>query len=65
MDGYVEQALQEFAHTPSKQHHFKLLKIDCPDYDYGAKIQYVKNDTIRPLRKKEINFLQRVVGKCL
>ena len=63
MDGSVEQALQGFAHTPPRRHHFGPSKIDQPDY--AAKIEYVKNDTTRPLGKKEITYLQRVVGKFL
>ena len=63
MDGYVEKALQEFMHTPPKQHHYGPSKVVRPDY--GAKVQYVKDDTTRPLDKKKINYLQRVVGKFL
>jgi len=61
MNGYVERALQEFTHTPPKQHHYGPSKIIRPNY--GAKVQYVKDDTTRPLDKTKINYLQRIVGK--
>ena len=35
-------------------------KIDRPDY--GAKVQYVKHDRTWPLGKKQVNYLERVVG---
>ena len=63
MDGYVEQALQEFTHAPPNTHFNGPSKVVRPDY--GAKIQYVKDDTTKPLNKTKINYLQRVVGKFL
>ena len=33
--------------------------------DYGATIQYVKEDHTRPLNASQINYVQRVVGKFL
>ena len=29
--------------------------------DYGAKIQYVKEDTSKPLNAKQINYVKRVL----
>ena len=63
MDGYVENALREFTHTPPKQHFNGPSKIVRPDY--GAKVQYVKDDHTKPLEKTDITYLQRVVGKFL
>ena len=42
MDGYVKQALEEFNHIIPKQRHSGPSKIGRPDY--GAKVQYVKED---------------------
>ena len=61
MNGYVKQALREFEHVPPEFHQYGPSKIERPDY--GAKVQYVKHDHSRPLGKKQIKYLQRVVGK--
>ena len=63
MDGYVEQALQEFTHNLPKHHHYGPSKIVRPDY--GVKVQYVKDNNTQPLGNTEINYIQRVVGKFL
>ena len=33
--------------------------------DYGDTIQYVKEDTAKPLNATQIKYIQRVVGKFL
>ena len=63
MDGYVEQALKEFNHIQPKQKHLGPSKIDRPDY--GAKVQYVKEDITGNLNEDQIKFIQRVTGKFL
>ncbi|OEU20461.1 hypothetical protein FRACYDRAFT_181335 [Fragilariopsis cylindrus CCMP1102] len=63
MDGYVEQALKEFNHIIPKQLHSGPSKIDRPDY--GAKVQYVKEDLTNNLDEDQIKFIQRVTGKFL
>jgi len=63
MNGYVERTLKEFLHSPPKQHHYGPSKVVRSDF--GAKVQYVKDDATRPLDKQKINYLQRVVGKFL
>jgi hypothetical protein len=63
MDGYVEQALKEFNHIQPKQKHLGPSKIDRPDY--GAKVQYVKEDLTGTLNEDQIKFIQRVTGKFL
>ena len=57
-DGYIERALQECTHTTlPKQHHYDRpsIIVVCPSY--GAKVQYVKDDTTRPLDKTKISYL--------
>ena len=63
MDGYVEEALKEFTHTKPRQHYKSPSKMTRPDY--GAKVQYVKEDNSRKLTPKEIKFIQQVTGKFL
>ena len=63
MDGYVEQALKEFNHIIPKQQHSGPSKIERPDY--GAKVQYVKEDLTNKLNEEQIKFIQRVTGKFL
>ena len=63
MPGYVAQALKEFEHATPKQHHKGPSKVDRTDY--GAKIQYVKEDLTKQLEAAQIKFLQRVTGKFL
>ena len=43
MDGYVIEALTELKHIASKQHFYGPSKMERPNY--GAKVQYVKEDT--------------------
>lgn len=43
MDQYVKDALSELEHSMPKQHHYGPSKAEKPDY--GAKVQYVKEDT--------------------
>ena len=47
MDGYVIEALAELKHLAPKQHYYGPSKMERPDY--GAKIQYVKEDTTEKL----------------
>ena len=63
MDGYVIEALAELKHLAPKQHYYGPSKMDRQDY--GAKIQYVKEDTTAKLGPTLINYVQRVVGKFL
>ena len=63
MDGYVIEALSELKHIASKQHFYSPSKMERPDY--GAKVQYVKEDTSLPLSPALINYIQKVVGKFL
>ena len=63
MDGYVIIALAELKHLAPKQHYYDPSKMEHPDY--GAKIQYVKEDTTAKLSPALINYVQRVVGKFL
>jgi hypothetical protein len=63
MDRYVEQALKKFHHIKPKQQHLGPSKIDRPDY--GAKVQYVKEDVTDNLNKEQIKFVQQVTGKFL
>jgi len=61
MDGYVEQALKEFKHTPPKQHFKGLSGIDRPKY--GQKVQYVKIDNSPELLATLIKYIQQVTRK--
>ena len=63
MPGYITSALQEFKHPPPTQPVYGPSKVD--PVDYGAKIQYVKEDTSPPLTAKQIKFIQQVTGKLL
>ena len=63
MDGYVIEALAELKHLTPKQHYHGPSKMERPDY--GAKIQYVKEDTTEKLSPALVNYVQRVVGKFL
>ena len=63
MDGYMLEALAEFNHISQKQHFYGPSKMERPDY--GATIQYVKEDTSKLLNTTQINYVQRVVGKFL
>jgi hypothetical protein len=63
MDEYVKAALSEFQHEKPKQHHYGPSKAERPDY--GARIQYVKEDTSAPLPPDKIRYIQKVVGKFL
>jgi hypothetical protein len=63
MDGYVEQALKEFNHIKPKQQHLGPSKIERPDY--GAKVQYVKEDITAGLNDEQTKFVQPVTGKFL
>ena len=63
MRGYVKQALEELKHIFTGKHHYAPSKIDRPDY--GAKIQFAKDDTAPPLSLTQIKHNERVVGKFL
>ena len=62
MDGYVEQALMELEHECSTTTY-------APSYytppKYGAKVQFATVDTSAVLNKRNINFIQRAIGKLL
>ena len=63
MDEYIWTALQEFQHAIPKQHFYGPSKATRPDY--GAKVQYVVDDTSPPLPLEKIRYIQRVIGKFL
>ena len=63
MIGYVEQALKELEHFPSKRH--QSAPSRAPGKQYGAKVQYVQDDETAPLTEIQIRYLQRVIGKFL
>ena len=63
MDGYVEQALKELEHKMSDTLTHSPSMYTPPTF--GSKIQYAKIDRSAPLDSKEINFIQRAVGKFL
>ena len=62
MDGYIEQALLEFEHEASRAQHAPSAYIQPK---FGAKVQYATVDTTAPLHAKQIQFVQRVIGKLL
>lgn len=63
MDDYIYTALQELEHILPKQRFYGPSKASTPDY--GAKIQYVQDDTSPALPLDKIRYIQRVVGKFL
>ena len=63
MRRYVDQALEKLKHIFTSKHHYAPSKIDRPNY--GAKIQFVKIDTVTPLSLVQIKHIERVVGKFL
>ena len=63
MDEYVETALKEFQHAIPKQHYHAPSKAKRPDY--GAKIQYITDDTSPALPVGKIRHIQKVIGKFL
>jgi hypothetical protein len=63
MDEYVETALKEFQHAIPKQHYRAPSKAKTPDY--GAKVQYVTDDTSPALPIQKIRHIQKVIGKFL
>ena len=64
MKGYVEQALTKLERILSTKQHFSApSKGSSPNY--GATIQYARDDNSDPLDEKTIQFLQCVVGKFL
>ena len=63
MDGYVRNALEELKHILIAQHHYVPSYIERPDY--GAKVQYAKEDHAPPLSATQIKHIERVVEKFL
>lgn len=64
MKGYVKQALTELEHElTSNRHQGAPSQIVRPEY--GAKIQYVKEDASTPINNKRIKRIQRIIGKFL
>ena len=63
MDQYVQDALSELEVTKPKQHFKGPSK--SPSINYGAKVQYVEDDTSERLTPEQTKFIQRVIGKFL
>jgi hypothetical protein len=63
MDDYIDTALQELQHVMPKQHYKSPSKHIQPVY--GAKIQYVEEDTTPSLSPEKIKHVQKVIGKFL
>lgn len=63
MNQYIQDALSELEETKPKQHFKGPSK--SPSINYGAKIQYIEDDTSAPLTPGQIKFIQRVIGKFL
>ena len=63
MKEYVKQELEELKHSVTGKHHYAPSKIDQPNY--GAKIQFAKEDTAPPLSLTQIKHIKRVVRKFL
>ena len=64
MQGYVKQALTELEHElTSNRHQGAPSPIIRPDY--GAKIQYVKEDSSEKINEQRIKRIQRIIGKFL
>ena len=63
MDGCVKNALEELKHILIAPHHYALSYIER--LDYGAKVQYAKEDTAPLLSATQIKHIERVVGKFL
>lgn len=63
MDEYVTKALSKFQHRKQKQHHYGPLWAVLPDY--GANVQYLKDDETAPLSPDQIRHIQRNVDKFL
>ena len=64
MKGYVQEALKELEYIATSQRHYNApSQIARPDY--GATIQYVKEDTGTSLTPSAIKHIERVVGKFL
>ena len=57
-----ETGTKKTKHLTNK-HHYIPSEIDQPDY--GAKIQFAKEDTASPLSQTQIKHIMRVVGKFL
>lgn len=64
MKGYVQEALKELEYIATSQRHYNApSQMARPDY--GATIQYVKEDTGTSLTPSAIKHIERVVGKFL
>ena len=48
MDSYIKSGLSEFQHPAPKKFYYGPSKFVRPDY--GAKVQYVKQDYSEPLQ---------------
>ena len=60
MRGYVQQALEDLKHIFTGKHHYAPSKIDRPDY--GAKIQFSKDDTVPRLSlSPKLNILNELL----
>ena len=60
MDGYVLEALAELGHTKPKQYFYGQSKMERPDY--GATIQYVKENQRRPLNASQSTTCNELWG---
>ena len=63
MNQCVQDTLSELEVIKPKQHFKGPSK--APSINYGAKIQYIEDDTSAPLSPEQIKFIQRVIGKFL
>ena len=60
MEGYVQEALVELLHKDPNHHFYGLSKIEQPDY--GAKVQYVKEDKSKPLNPNRLTLYKELWG---
>lgn len=57
MKGYVKNALVKLNHIACSQYFYGPSKTERPNY--GAKIQYAKENTSAVLTKDQIKYLQK------
>ena len=63
MDKYIDTTLKELQHIAPKQHHKGPSKHTPPNY--GSNVQYITEDTSKPLPVERIRHIQKVIGKFL
>ena len=63
MKGYIKQTLEDLKSIMIVQHHYAPSSTKRPDY--GAKVQYTKDNISPPLTAIQIKHIEHIVGKIL